>query len=61
MICGVLYIIEQTKNTVMNNPNVILIAFRVVFSHFCSKLIHVGTTLIRNMPSNTNIIVVAIV
>ncbi|GEM_PF-6235413 len=61
MICGVLYIIEQTKNTVMNSPNVILIVFSKMFSHFRWKLIHVGTTLIRNMPNNTNITVVAIV
>lgn len=61
MICGVLYIIEQTKKTVMNSPNVMLIAFSVVFSHLRSKFIHVGTTLIRNMPSNINTIVVAMV
>ena len=45
----------------MNSPNVILIVFSKMLSHFRWKLIHVGITVIRNMPNNTNITVVAIV
>ena len=49
------------KKIKMSMPTTTHIIFRMVFSHLYGKFIHIGTTLIRNIPNITNRMVVAII